>query len=49
MCKLIIDMLPYQIKHFPQEDAICGKEDGVWKKYSAQESQDNIDQLVMDC
>lgn len=45
MCKTIIDMLSYQIEHFPQEDAICGKEDGVWKKYSAQESQENIDQL----
>jgi len=31
MCKIILDMLKYQIEHFPQEDAICGKEDGVWK------------------
>ena len=45
MCKIILDMLKYQIEHFPQEDAICGKEDGVWKKYSAQESQNIIDQV----
>lgn len=45
MCKIINEMLSYQIEHFPQEDAICGKENGVWKKYSAQESQDIIDQI----
>ncbi len=44
MCEIILDMLAYQIKHFPQEDAICGKEDGIWRKYSAQESQEIIDQ-----
>ncbi len=45
MVKTIIDFLPYQIKNYPQADAICGKENGKWKKYSAQECQEIIDKI----
>ncbi len=45
MIKRIIDVLPHQIKNFPQDDAICAKENGEWKKYSSQECQDIIDKV----
>lgn len=45
MYKRIIDILPSQIEKFPQADAISTKEDGVWKKYSAKECQEIIDQV----
>jgi len=45
MIKTILDFLPYQIEHFPQEDALCCKEDGKWKKYSSQECKNIIDKV----
>lgn len=45
MIKTILDFLPYQIEHFPQEDALCCKEDGKWKKYSSQECKSIIDKV----
>ena len=45
MYKRIIDILPYQLEKYPQEDAISAKEEGVWKKYSSHECQEIADQL----
>ena len=47
MIKTLIDIIPYQIKNFPKEDAICGKEIGVWKRYSSQQAQDMIDKVSL--
>jgi long-chain acyl-CoA synthetase len=33
--KRIFDLLPYMFEHFPKEDALAGKENGVWKKISS--------------
>jgi len=33
----LFDFYQYQLKHFPQEDALAGKENGEWKTYSTQE------------
>ncbi len=30
----IFDLLPHYATHFPKEDALCGKENGVWIHYS---------------
>jgi long-chain acyl-CoA synthetase len=30
----IFDLLPHQLQNFPKEDAVCGKENGVWVHYS---------------
>jgi len=45
MIKTIIDVLPHQIKNYPQEDAICAKENGIWRKYSSEECQNIIDKV----
>lgn len=45
MIKTLIDILPYQIKNYPQNDAICGKEKGEWRRYSSQECQAIIDKI----
>ncbi|MDA3862064.1 MAG: long-chain fatty acid--CoA ligase, partial [Melioribacteraceae bacterium] len=47
MIKTILDFLPYQIEKYPQEDAICGKENGEWKKYSSQEFQNIVDKVSL--
>lgn len=47
MIKTILDILPFQIENYPQADAICGKENGEWKKYSSQECQNIIDKVSM--
>ncbi len=41
--KRIIDVLPYQIENYPRLDAICGKENGAWRKYGSVEAQTIID------
>jgi long-chain acyl-CoA synthetase len=33
----LFDFYQYQLDHFPQEDALAGKVEGKWKKYSTQE------------
>lgn len=33
----IFDILDHNLNYFPKEDALCGKENGVWVKYSTQE------------
>jgi long-chain acyl-CoA synthetase len=30
----IFDLLPHALENFPKEDAVCGKENGVWVQYS---------------
>ena len=30
----IFDLLPHYLENFPKEDAVCGKENGVWVHYS---------------
>lgn len=39
--KRLIDLLPYQLKHYNQPDAIAAKINGTWKHYSTQEVIDN--------
>lgn len=33
----LFDLLPHYATHFPREDALCGKENGVWKHYSTKQ------------
>ena len=33
----LFDLLPHYAAHFPREDALCGKENGVWKHYSTKQ------------
>jgi len=47
MIKTIIDILPYQIKNHPKEDAICAKENGKWRKYSSIECQEIVDKVSL--
>ncbi len=47
MIKTILDFLPYQIENFPQEDALCCKENGEWKKYSSQDCQNIVDKVSL--
>lgn len=47
MIKTILDVLPYQIENFPQEDALCCKENGVWRKYSSQDCQNIVDKVSL--
>lgn len=41
----IFDVLPRQLRLFPKEDALAGKENGEWKKYSTQEFASNADNV----
>jgi long-chain acyl-CoA synthetase len=34
MASRIFDLLDYQLKNFPKEDALCGKAGGAWIRYS---------------
>ena len=33
----LFDLLPHYAKYFPKDDAVCGKENGVWVRYSIQD------------
>lgn len=33
----LFDILEHNLRYLPKEDALCGKENGVWVKYSTQE------------
>ncbi|MCR6641977.1 MAG: long-chain fatty acid--CoA ligase [Sporocytophaga sp.] len=35
--KRLFDLLEYQVKNFPKEDALACKINGIWKKYSSQD------------
>lgn len=39
----IFDILPRQLELFPKQDALCGKENGEWKKYTTQQFIDAAD------
>jgi len=41
----IFDYIDYQLNRFPKPDMFCGKENGLWKKYSTAEVKDTINKL----
>jgi long-chain acyl-CoA synthetase len=41
----LFDFYDYQLKHFPKEDALAGKVNGKWEKYSTQEVIDTANAL----
>ncbi|MCL5029813.1 MAG: long-chain fatty acid--CoA ligase [Bacteroidetes bacterium] len=41
--KRIVDVLPYQLEYHQRLDAICGKENGTWRKYSSLEVKTIVD------
>lgn len=43
--KRLFDLLEYQVKNFPKEDALACKISGNWKKYSSQDYATIADQL----
>ena len=45
--KRLIDIPYYQLKNFPKEDALCGKENGTWKKYSTQQVIDQMNKVSL--
>ncbi len=38
----LIDLLAYQLKNFPKEDALAAKENGIWRKYSTSEILETV-------
>ena len=45
--KRIIDILPYQIEHYPRDNAFCDKVLGQWRKYSSVEAQKIADTISL--
>jgi long-chain acyl-CoA synthetase len=43
--KRLFDCIEHQLNHFPQEDMLAAKENGVWRKYSTQEVAQNVNEL----
>lgn len=43
--KRLFDCLDHQLAHFPKEDMLCAKENGVWTKYSTQQVADTVNRL----
>jgi len=41
----IFDLLPHYATHFPREDALCGKENGVWVHYSVQQYIEKVNYI----
>lgn len=41
----LFDMVERNVREFPHEDAICGKENGIWVKYSAQKYQTIVNNI----
>ena len=41
----LTDILAYQNKNFPKQDALARKENGEWRKYSTQEIVDASNQV----
>lgn len=41
----LFDMLERNVREFPHEDAICGKENGIWIKYSSQDYLDKVNNI----
>ncbi len=43
--KRLFDCIEYQLQHFPKEDMLAAKENGVWRKYSTHEIATTVNQL----
>ena len=43
--KRLFDCIEHQLQHFPQEDMLAAKENGVWRKYSTHEIATTVNQL----
>jgi long-chain acyl-CoA synthetase len=43
----IFDILPNQLNQFPQEDALCDKVGGSWRKYSSKICQEIVDKVSL--
>jgi len=43
----LIDLMPYQIEHYPIPDAFCDKVLGSWRKFSSVEAQSIIDKVSL--
>ncbi len=43
--KRLFDCIEHQLKHFPQEDMLAGKENGGWRKYSTAEVASTVNAL----
>lgn len=41
----LFDLLPHYDKYFPKEDAVCGKENGVWVRYSTKEYIEKVNYI----
>jgi len=42
----IFDLLPHALANFPKEDAVCGKENGVWAHYSTAQYIQKSEQIA---
>jgi long-chain acyl-CoA synthetase len=47
LIKTIIDILPYQIEHYPRLDAISDKKNGIWQKYSSVNVKELVDNFSL--
>ncbi len=45
MPKRLFDCIKYQLENFPLEAMLAGKENGVWKKYTTQETGNIVNEL----
>lgn len=43
--KRLFDSIDYQLQHFPKDDMLVAKENGIWKKYSTQQVKNIVDQF----
>ena len=43
--KRLFDCIDYQLSHFPKEDMLTAKENGIWKPYSTHQIQELVDNL----
>ncbi|MDP1994304.1 MAG: hypothetical protein Q8K40_03565, partial [Ignavibacteria bacterium] len=43
----LFDILPNQMESYPQDDALCVKVGGNWRKYSSKECQDTVDKVSL--
>ena len=43
----LFDILPNQLNQFPQEDALCDKVGGNWRKYSSKSCQETVDRVSL--
>ena len=41
----LFDLLPHYAKYFPKEDAVCGKENGVWVRYSTKDYIEKVNYI----